>query len=137
MARTLTLACLSSASFQWWRSKVQLYDNVVFPGTHYTRANSLDAMRGAFTTKSFLDANIDRTSGIFLGGKLTYEDEDYRQAYTTVPLGLVVQFVRHDDSWTLKHWFKRSQASWNNIQKVSRAKLRLPWSCTRTFICLA
>lgn len=104
---------------QWWRSKVKLYDSVVFPGTHYTQANTVDAMRGAFTTKSFLDANLDRTSGVFLGGKLTYEDDEYKQAYTTVPLGLVVQFIRHEDSWKLKHWYKRSQASWSTIQQVS------------------
>jgi hypothetical protein len=34
---------------------------------------------------------VSRSQGIFLGGQTLYADEDFKQAYDTLPIGLVVQ----------------------------------------------
>jgi len=103
---------------QWWAKKRDLYSKVVFPGTHYTRELTMDWHKGGFSTKDFLDHNIDRVP-VFLGGKLIFDDDPYKGNYTTIPMGLLVQFVRKDETGTVKQWFKKNHAAWKTIQKVS------------------
>lgn len=90
-ARTdVTVLQLSMMTYQWWPAKHRLYPHVDFPGTFYTKENSVASANGAFTIKDFLDANYARFQGnIFLGGKLSYADSNYKRSYEFVPFGLV------------------------------------------------
>ena len=87
-------------TFKWWETKRALYDGVVnFPGTHYTRVNTLPwqegKQEGGFSFSEFVDANIER-SDIFVGGRLNFDDPAYNERYEEVPFGLVRQIKRRD-----------------------------------------
>ena len=72
----VTVLNLSMMTFKWWQSKRALYPEIKWPGTHYTKENTLEWQSGAFTIGEFLDANIDRfPGGIYLGGRLNYADQ--------------------------------------------------------------
>ncbi|KAL9180250.1 hypothetical protein ACHAXT_008220 [Thalassiosira profunda] len=87
---------MSMMTFKWWESKRALYDGVVnFPGTHYTRADTLQWQAGGFSFSEFVDANIER-SNIFVGGRLNFDDPAYSERYEEVPFGLVRQIKRRD-----------------------------------------
>jgi hypothetical protein len=71
----ITSINLSMMTFEWWKSKHALYDNVRFPGTHYTSGNTIPWLYGGFTFSEFIDANMDTFgSNIFIGGRLNFED---------------------------------------------------------------
>ena len=71
----VTVLNLSMMTFKWWQSKRVLYPEIKWPGTHYTKENTVEWQSGAFTIGEFLDANVDRfPGGIYLGGRLNYDD---------------------------------------------------------------
>jgi hypothetical protein len=74
---------LSMMSFLWWESKKLVYDGFVeFPGTHYAKKGSVGhtAFNG-FTFEELLEANIDKfPGGVYLGGKLNFQEEEVREA---------------------------------------------------------
>ena len=97
---------LSMMTFKWWHSKRALYPEIRWPGTHYTKENTVEWQSGAFTIGEFLDANIDRfPGGIYLGGKLNYADQGcdrYLRARDGCPLTSLAQLpraVRMDTVW--------------------------------------
>jgi len=74
---------LSMMRFLWWESKKLVYDGFVeFPGTHYAKKGSVGhtAFNG-FTFEELLEANIDKfPGGVYLGGKLNFQEEEVREA---------------------------------------------------------
>lgn len=88
----ITSINLSMMTFGWWQSKLDLYENVSFPGTHYTRDNTLPWQNGAFTFSELIDANTEHFgSDIFIGGRLNFDDPEYHASYHEIPFGLVRQ----------------------------------------------
>lgn len=79
---------LSMMTYPWFEKKQQLYDELKFPGSHYTRGNN-----GGFTISQFIEVNLDN-SDIFIVGRLSYEDPTYIQNYEEVPLGFARQIKR-------------------------------------------
>ena len=72
------------------KSKQQLYPQVVFPGTHYTKGNTLSWLNGGFTFSELIDENMNNFDGnIFIGGRLNYEDPVFHEKYEEIPYGLV------------------------------------------------
>ena len=88
----ITSINLSMMTFGWWQSKHDLYEHVSFPGTHYSRGNTLPWQNGGFTFSELIDANIDHFgSDIFIGGRLNFDDPEYHASYHEIPFGLVRQ----------------------------------------------
>jgi hypothetical protein len=85
-----------------------------------------------FTFASFLDANYQPLSnantqnrrGIFFGGKLNYQDQDFHSKYTFTPYGLVDEIHRKDDTTSpklaLKSWYK------SQTRVMGKVRARLP-----------
>jgi len=90
----ITSVNLSMMSYLWWESKRFLYDKIVFPGTHYTRGNTIPWINGGFTFSEFINANVNQyNENIFIGGKLNYDDPQYDEKYEEIPHGLVRRIV--------------------------------------------
>jgi len=88
----ITSINLSMMTFGWWQSKHDLYEHVSFPGTHYTRGNTLPWQNGGFTFSELIDANTEHFgSDIFIGGRLNFDDQEYHASYHEIPFGLVRQ----------------------------------------------
>ncbi len=89
----VTTIQLSMMTYKWFQHKRALYPHLAFPGTYHTYPGSpLIASDGAFSLLSFLDSNSAQHD-VFLGGKVSYADEQMSARYDTVPVGLVSQFV--------------------------------------------
>lgn len=88
--KDITSINLSMMTFEWWKSKHALYDDVEFPGTHYTRGNTMPWLNGGFTFSEFIDANLDEFgTNIYIGGRLNFDDPDFHDRYEEEPFGLV------------------------------------------------
>jgi len=79
---------LSMMTYPWHETKQQLYDELKFPGSHYTKGNN-----GGFAISQFIDVNLDNRD-IFIVGRLSYEDPIYIQNYEELPLGFARQIKR-------------------------------------------
>lgn len=67
-----------------------MYPDVTFPGSHYTRGNTLSWANGGFTISELIDANLEAFHGnVFIGGKINYGDDAFIKKYEEVPHGLV------------------------------------------------
>ena len=121
---------LSMMTFQWWKHKKSLYDGVIdFPGTHYAKKGSVGHVRlGGFTHLDLLNSNIDKFSGgIYLGGKLNFDEKEHLEYYEPVPWGLTTRFLKRDwketegsigNSVGVKDWIEKSGNAIHNISKV-------------------
>ena len=107
----VTTLQLSMMTYQWWHTKRRLY-NITWPGTHYTKGNTVAWQQGGFTFGEFVDANYDKYSGIFLGGKLTYQDDSYK-AYDLLPYGLLTKVVRRPEVPALAKYAASTRTWWN------------------------
>jgi len=88
----ITSINLSMMTFGWWQSKHDLYEHVSFPGSHYSRGNTLPWQNGGFTFSELIDANTEHFgSDIFIGGRLNFDDQEYHASYHEIPFGLVRQ----------------------------------------------
>ena len=101
-------------TYEWFDSKRDLYDDVYFPGTHYTMGNTRPWFEGGFAfsgdcwcapcsfrhsstshrlqhpSEELVDANMERfESKIFIGGPLNYADPEFAETYEEVPHGFV------------------------------------------------
>jgi hypothetical protein len=100
-------------TYEWFQTKHDLYPELNFPGTRIVPFTSLRISDG-FSLAQFLDSNI-KDHDIFLGGKLTYEDQDLSQNYFFVPFGLVEQFYPVNQKIVFKKWY--------NTQKQLKEKI--------------
>ena len=58
----VTVLNLSMMTYGWWKEKRRLYPDLGWPGTHYTKENTLAWQDGAFTIGEFFDANYHNRS---------------------------------------------------------------------------
>ncbi|KAG6615300.1 uncharacterized protein IUM83_15226 [Phytophthora cinnamomi] len=93
----VTVLNLSMMTYKWFATKHIHYRNLQFPGSRLVPFGSVS---DGFTMARLLDTNIGdsalKTSPkrprIFLGGKLSYNDQDFNEKYTLVPFGLLDEF---------------------------------------------
>lgn len=115
----ITSINLSMMTFEWWKTKHALYDNVQFPGTHYTRGNTLPWLNGGFTFSEFIDANSDNFgTNIFIGGRLNFEDPAFLDKYEEEPFGLVRRVQKRDPrSKSAESYRLKSLDTWRVVSK--------------------
>ena len=109
----VTVINLSMMTYGWWATKRELYPDLGWPGTHYTKEHTVAWAEGAFTIGEFFDANFWNRSGIFLGGKLSYADADYKERYEFLPMGLLSQLSRVDRPPAIRDYVADSREFWN------------------------
>lgn len=86
-----------------------------------------------FTFASFLDANYHPLSssaatnghrrGIFFGGKLNYQDQDFHAKYTFTPYGILDEIHRKQDTTAAQLKLKRWYASQQRVMHMVHARL--------------
>lgn len=115
----ITSINLSMMTFEWWKTKHALYDKVQFPGTHYTRGNTLPWLNGGFTFSEFIDANSDNFgTNIFIGGRLNFEDPAFLDKYEEEPFGLVRRIQKRDPrSKSAESYRLESLDTWRVVSK--------------------
>ena len=116
--KDITAINLSMMTFEWWASKRKLYDGVVeFPGTHYTRGNTVPWLNGGFTIVEFIDANYPNFgSNIYIGGRLNFEEPRYNEKYEEQPFGLVRRIdTRDQSSQSLESYRLDSLKAWKIV----------------------
>ncbi|KAL3793179.1 hypothetical protein ACHAW5_001407 [Stephanodiscus triporus] len=113
----ITSINLSMMTFEWWESKRKLYTGVSFPGTHYTKGNTLPWKNGGFAFSEFVDANVGRFgTNIFVGGRLNFEDPQYNEKYEEQPFGLVRRIqTRERTSASAESYRSESLKAWRII----------------------
>jgi hypothetical protein len=108
-------------TYGWWHAKRDLYPHVIFPGTHYARNPQKSS---GYSIGQFFDANYERrTGGIFLGGTLSFPDQEYKQRYEFVPYGLVSVLSRKERPPSLEAYVLESRQAWATALNEMR---RLP-----------
>ncbi len=115
--KDITSINLSMMTFEWWESKRKLYAGVSFPGTHYTRGNTLPWKNGGFAFSEFIDANVGLFgTNIFIGGRLNFEDIEYNAKYEEEPFGLVRRIMtRERRSKSAESYRSESLRAWRLI----------------------
>ena len=124
----LPFACLTTFRRD---SKQSLYPEVDFPGSHYTKGNTLPWLNGGFTFSELLDKNIESFGGnIFLGGKLNFDDTQYNEKYEETPHGLVRRIEKRtlstesgNASISAEHYRLKSQQAWSIVSKYLSSNL--------------
>ena len=109
-------------SFEWWEHKHFLYPHMSWPGTFYVKPNTVAWKDGAFTFKELADANYDKfPGGIYVGGKLNYQETDYLQTYDALPWGFVTRMSRRGEGKYgnakngFQTWAKDTRKMWSEI----------------------
>lgn len=98
----------SMISYPWFGSKRQLYDNLSFPGTHYSLGSS------GFTMAELLDQNY-LEGHIFIVGPLNYPDQEYRERYEEIPFGFSRRIVLKEEEPGLESFRAESHGAWSII----------------------
>jgi len=114
----ITSINLSMMTFEWWQTKHPLYQNVSFPGTHYTKGNTLPWLNGGFAFSEFIDANVKQFgSNIFIGGRLNFEDPSFDEKYEEEPFGLVRRIGRDLSLDSAESYRTNSLHVWGHVAK--------------------
>ena len=101
----------SMMSYPWFGSKRHLYNNLSFPGTHYSALGS-----PGFTMAELLDQNYHALGGsIFIVGPLNYPDQEYRERYEEIPFGFVRRIVLKEEEPGLESFRAESHSVWSTI----------------------
>ena len=99
----------SMMSYPWFASNSQLYDNLSFPGTHYSALG-----RPGFTMTELLDQNYHALGGnIFIVGPLNYPDQEYDERYEEISFGFARQIILRDDAPGLEVFRAESHGAWS------------------------
>ncbi|RLN84226.1 hypothetical protein BBJ28_00016063, partial [Nothophytophthora sp. Chile5] len=100
----VTVLNLSMMTYHWFATKHEHYPHLQFPGTRLVPFGSARPRR------------------FFLGGRLSYNDQDFSAKYTLVPYGLLDEFQRQEGTApSLKTWYSSQQ----KVKKVVRERLPL------------
>lgn len=107
---------LSMMTFPWFEEKQQLHQRLKFPGSHYTRANTVAWQKGGFTFAEFIDANPDYS--IYIAGRLSHDDPAYIERYEENPHGLVRHITRRSNSIGAVEVYRNSSLHvWKTVTK--------------------
>ncbi|RLN89694.1 hypothetical protein BBJ28_00013545 [Nothophytophthora sp. Chile5] len=100
----VTVLNLSMMTYHWFAAKHEHYPHLQFPGTRLVPFGSARPRR------------------FFLGGRLSYNDQDFNAKYTLVPYGLLDEFQSHEGSApSLKNWYSSQQ----KVKTMVRERLPL------------
>ncbi|KAG1701007.1 hypothetical protein DVH05_011252 [Phytophthora capsici] len=114
----VTILNLSMMTYKWFATKHGHYPNLQLPGSRLVPFGSVG---DGFSMAQLLDANVGRQrTRFFLGGKLSYNDQDFNEKYTLVPYGLLDEF--HSllaPSPSLKKWY----SSQKKVKAMIRERL--------------
>jgi len=112
----VTTINLSMMTFPWFEEKQQLYKDLKFPGSHYTKANTVAWLKGGFTFAEFIDANPDYN--IYIAGRLSHDDPEYIEHYEEHPHGLVRHITRRSNSIGAAEAYRNSSLNaWKIVTK--------------------
>ncbi|KAE9108302.1 hypothetical protein PF002_g4719 [Phytophthora fragariae] len=118
----VTILNLSMMTYNWFATKHTNYPNLQFPGSRLVPFGSVG---DGFSMARLLDVNIGhlaprKRARIFLGGKLSYSDQDFNKKYTLVPFGLLDEFKSLSvPSQPLKPWYSSQQ----KVRAIIRERL--------------
>ncbi|ETO61358.1 hypothetical protein F444_20616 [Phytophthora nicotianae P1976] len=118
----VTVLNLSMMTYKWFATKHDHYPNLQFPGSRLVPFGSVS---DGFSMAQLLDTNIVQTFSekqlrFFLGGKLSYNDQDFIEKYTLVPYGLLDEFQSlTTPSPSLKNWYSSQQ----KVKRMIRERL--------------
>jgi len=119
--KDVTSINLSMMSHKWWKKKRTLYPQLIFPGSHYTNAGTHNSKEGGFSFSNFLDANHNNLGGnVFIGGHLSYTDQEFGDRYKEIPHGIVRKIVRIgslESSMSAEIYRQKSAKIWKRISK--------------------
>lgn len=95
----VTLVHLSMMTYKWFEQKHNLYPHMQFPGTHLVSSHAVKPLcrqeycSNGFSMKQLVDANYGtfKKTGVYIGGKLSFHDNDFNAAYSSVPHGLLTR----------------------------------------------
>lgn len=84
----VVLINLSMMTYRWFQHKHGDYPELMFPGSHLVPSGS---SLGGFSMKMLVDANFKafENAGMYIGGKLSFPDRDFVEAYESIPFGLL------------------------------------------------
>ncbi|KAI9991814.1 hypothetical protein PInf_017185 [Phytophthora infestans] len=108
----VTILNLSMMTYSWFATKHDHYPNIRFPGSRLVPFGSVG---DGFSMARLLDSNIAPKSTkkqlrFFLGGRLSYNDQDFNDKYTLVPYGLLDEFQSlSTSSPSLNSWYLSQQ----------------------------
>ncbi|GMF14870.1 unnamed protein product [Phytophthora lilii] len=118
----VTVLNLSMMTYKWFSTKHGHYRNIEFPGS---RLIPFGSVGDGFSMAKLLDHNIGYAASkqqprFFLGGKLSYNDQDFNERFTLVPFGLLDEFQSlSTPSPSLKKWYSSQQ----KIRRIVRERL--------------
>lgn len=119
----VTILQLSMMTYEWWQTKRHLYPQIVWPGTYYTKEGTVAWAQGAFTVHEFIKANYEAFP-MFLGGKLSFADQGYKDRFEFIPHGLVARIYAKQDIPSIIEYVRQSRHIWNTTLAHIR---RLPF----------
>ncbi|KAG2781988.1 hypothetical protein PC129_g14997 [Phytophthora cactorum] len=110
----VTILNLSMMTYKWFATKHDHYSDLYFPGSRLVPFGSVG---DGFSMARLLDTNIGQAAKasqkrlrFFLGGKLSFNDQDFNEKYTLVPYGLLDEFQSLTiPSPSLKNWYSSQQ----------------------------
>jgi hypothetical protein len=82
-------------SYKWFATKMDLFPNVKFPGTHYgmlRAGESASDEHKPFSLTEFVEANM-KDRQIFLGGRPSYPEEGFDRRFAMSPYGITNKIV--------------------------------------------
>jgi len=120
----VTVLNLSMMTYAWWQEKRKLYPELEWPGTFYTKENTVAWRDGAFTIAEFLKVNVEKHS-FFLGGKLSYDDATYKELFEFLPHGLVSRLASRHQPPPLEGYVEETRRAWNSTLAEMRRLPRL------------
>eukprot|EP00986_Skeletonema_menzelii_P014478 scaffold9647_cov141-Skeletonema_menzelii.AAC.3 len=107
---------LSMMTYPWFQEKQQLHQGLNFPGSHYTRGNTVAWLNGGFTFAEFIDANPDYN--IYIAGRLSHDDPAFVERYEEKPHGLVRHITRRSDTIEPTEVYRNSSLHlWKSVTK--------------------
>ena len=119
----VTIINLSMMTYQWWETKHKLYPHVEFPGSHYTKANSVQWNNGGFTFLEFMDSNYQSfDGGIYIGGNVNF-DYSHREYYEEIPHGMSRHLMKKTEAQAISadDFLRSSKNTWLVLTNYHRS----------------
>jgi len=117
----ITFINLSMMTFKWLETKHSTFSKINFPNGYLVPYGSEGHIKGeGFTIADLIEANIDRfAGGIYIGGKLSFDEMLARKKFDFVSHGMVNRIVPNaeSDALTIRQWSKLSDKAWKMVDK--------------------
>ena len=107
----VTAINLSMMTYAWFQYKHFLYPKLTMPAGSL---GSRDVGNVTFTMSSFMKAN-DRSSSIYISGRLSHSDPEFERLYDTMPVGLTSAIVDRGTRVTSRAYRNRAFEAWQTV----------------------